>query len=69
MSNKKGDGDMNTKLKERRIKLGFTQVQIAEKANISGRAYQNYESGERVPNVQTAKLIAKALKTTVDEIF
>jgi DNA-binding helix-turn-helix protein len=60
---------MNTKLKERRMKLGFTQVQIAEKASISERAYQNYENGEQVPNVQTAKLIAKALKSKVEDIF
>lgn len=44
-------------------------MKVAEKANISIRAYKYYESGERIPRVDTAKLIAKALNSTVDELF
>lgn len=60
---------MNTKLKEKREKTGLTQVEVAKKAGISARAYQNYEAEKRLPNVQTAKLIAKALNTTVEKLF
>ena len=60
---------MNIKLKETREKTGLTQVEVARKANITERAYQHYEYGERVPNVKTAILIAKALKTTVENLF
>lgn len=67
--NKKGDGGMNIKLKNAREKKGLTQVQVAEKANITVVAYQNYEAERRVPNVQTAKLIAKALNKKVEDLF
>ena len=60
---------MYTKLKRERQKTGLMQSEIAEKANISLRAYQYYESGQRVPDVNTAKLIAKALNTTVEKLF
>lgn len=46
------------------------QVEVAEKANITERSYQRYESGERVPSVYTAQLIAEALGVkNVNEIF
>jgi len=39
-------------LKERRIFLGMTQKQVAEKAGIPIQSYQRFESGER--NIMTA---------------
>lgn len=60
---------MNTKLKRKREKTGLTQAEVANKAKISLRAYQYYENGERVPDVLAAKLIAKALNSTVEELF
>lgn len=60
---------MYTKLKQRRQEIGLTQVEVAEKAEIKVRAYQNYEAGKRLPNVVTGKMIAKALKTTVKKLF
>ena len=61
---------MNTSvLKYRRKKFGFTQAELANKVKISILSYQRYESGERLPNVCTAQLIAKTLNTTVEELF
>lgn len=60
---------IDTKLKVIRKEKGLTQVEVAEKAKTPIRSYQNYEAGERVPNVHTAQLIAQALHTTVEEIF
>lgn len=60
---------MNTKLKTTRQKQGLTQIQVAEKANITTRQYQRYENGERMPKANTAKLIAKTLNSTVEELF
>lgn len=57
------------KLKETRKKAKLKQIEVAKATNISIRAYQNYEYGERVPDVYTAQLIAKALHTTVEELF
>lgn len=60
---------MYTILKKRREERGLTQVEIAKKAGISWRAYQTYEAGDRIPKADTAKLIAKALDSTVEELF
>lgn len=60
---------MNIKLQKTREKTGLTQVQVAIKANVSERSYQDYEAGRRVPNATTAILIAKALNSTVEELF
>ena len=60
---------MNINLKKAREKTSLTQVEIANKAGISVIAYQNYEAGRRVPNVAVAKLIAKALNSSVEELF
>ena len=60
---------MNTNLINARRNKGLTQVQVAEKANVSEVAYQRYESGERTPNVYVGQRIAKALNTKVEKIF
>lgn len=60
----------NIKLIKAREKIpGLTQVQVADKAGISERSYQDYEAGKRNPNAQTAILIAEALNSTVEELF
>ena len=60
-----------TKIKTVRLELQpcKTQAEIAKRAKITTRAYQRYESGERVPNAYTAVLLAKALNTTVEVLF
>ncbi len=59
----------NTKLIESRIKAGLTQVEVAKKANITERAYQNYELGMRIPKADVAVRIARAVKSTVEELY
>lgn len=58
-----------TKLKTTRNKIGLTQVEVAEKAQISTRRYQDYESGQYSKSIKTAILIAKALGSTVEDLF
>lgn len=58
-----------TKLKITRKKQGLTQEYIAEKAKITTANYQRIEYGKQIPKVDTAKLIAKALNSTVEELF
>ena len=53
-------------LKEKRLGIGLTQVQIAQKVGITERCYQRYEADTksndyREPNVRTAIKIADAL--------
>lgn len=69
MLNKKGTVNLNKKLKNRREESGLTQVQVAEKACITGRNYQRIERGIQTPKSTTAQLIAKALNSTVEELF
>ena len=38
---------MHTVLKEKRLILGMTQKQVADKANLVLQQYQKFESGER----------------------
>lgn len=51
------------RLREMRMKKGFTQPQIAEKVGVGLRSYQRYEAENgRNPDVLTALGIANALQ-------
>lgn len=60
---------MITKLKLRREKLQLTQKQVAERSRLVESTYQRYEYGMVIPSVTMAIQIAKALETTVEELF
>ena len=60
---------MSTKLKTTRQSKGLTQVQVAEKAKVSIRRYQDYEAGKYAKSIKTAIEIAKTLNSTVEELF
>lgn len=56
-------------IKNKRQSLQMTQEHVAKESNITLRQYQRYEQGESVPKVSTAKLVAQALNSTVEELF
>lgn len=60
---------MKNNLKNIREKKGFTQVQVAEKAQMTERGYQYIEAGQRLPNIATAQRLAHVLNATVEEMF
>ena len=60
---------MNKELKAAREKSGKTQAQVAEEAKISESQYQNIEYGKSDPSVRKAILIARFLKSKVDDLF
>lgn len=61
---------IDTELKKIRVQKKITQSKIAKESNISIMSYQRYETGERIPNVHTAQLIAKVLGIeNVKDIF
>lgn len=67
--NKKGTVRLNKKIKQIRVKMGLTQVQVASAAGISETSYQRIEYGNQQPSLRTAILIAKILNSTVEELF
>lgn len=60
---------MKNTLKTHREKLKMTQQEVAKRAGVSLRAYQNYEQQLRTPDVYQAKKIAKILKTDINKLF
>lgn len=60
---------MNVKLRAAREQSGKTQAQVAKDAGIKEQSYQKYEYDKSTPNVRTAIRIARAVESTVEEIF
>lgn len=57
------------KLKQAREALGKSKVAVAREAGITRMAYFRYEKGLRFPKVESAMKIAKALDSTVEELW
>lgn len=57
------------RIKEHRLKHGFTQADLAEQANITRIALGNYERGERIPTIDIFARIAMALNASIDELM
>lgn len=64
--------DMHTLLRERRVILGLTQKQVADKANVVLQQYQKFESGERnimTSSFQLACRIIEALELDITKFY
>lgn len=46
------------RLKQVRASLGLNQLEMSERLCVKGRAYQNYESGERLPQAESLQAIS-----------
>lgn len=60
---------MINKLKKLRLIAGLTQNYISHKVGLHPRNYQKIEQGKHLPRVDRALTLAKALNTTVEELF
>ena len=60
---------MKNKIKECRTKLNLTQDQLARKAKVRRETIVFLEQGKYNPSLQLAHDVAKALKTTIDDLF
>ena len=56
-------------LRKTREALGKSKTEIAKETGIARLSYFRYETGEREPDVWTAIRIAKALDSTVEELW
>lgn len=56
-------------LKKARLTLGLTQIQLANKLNMSPSTIGMYEQGRRKPNIESLKKLCTALNISVDELL
>ena len=61
--------ETDSKLREWRKYRRMTQVELAEAAKLSQAAIATIESGKRVPHMDTARKLARALKCDIDDLF
>lgn len=59
---------VNNRIKKLRIEKGYSQEQLAEKANVSIRTVQRLEAGNDA-SISTLSLIAGALDVEVNDLF
>lgn len=60
---------MRTRIKEFRAKYDLTQEDLANMVNVRRETIVFLEKGKYNPSLKLAHDIAKALKTTIDELF
>ncbi len=60
---------MKTRIKEFRARYNLTQEDLARKVGVRRETIVFLEKGKYNPSLQLAYAIAKALKTTIDELF
>ena len=56
-------------LRRLRTDHDYTQTQIAERLNISRQAYSNYETGNRIPDLDILIRIADIYHVTLEELI
>ena len=52
----------------RRIALGMTQTQLAEKIGVAYQTVQKFENNTRKPNPETFVMLARVLGTTCEKL-
>ena len=57
------------RLKERRVELGLTQAELAERVGVTRKTVNTIENQVFVPSTILALKLARALKMPVEELF
>lgn len=52
-----------------RAKLRISQLELAEKVNVSRQTIHSIERGKKIPSVELAMKIAKCFNVTIEDIF
>ena len=60
---------MRTRIKELRARYNMTQEDLAKRVGVRRETILFIEKGEYNPSLNLAHAIAKALKTSIDELF
>ncbi len=64
-----GDNMLNDNIKYYRKKLGLTQVELAEKLNVSQSTITSWENGNRRPDLDFLPILAQLFGISVDELL
>lgn len=59
----------NKRLREIRMKRGYTQQKLSESVDIALRTYQCYETGTRTPNYSVLIKLADVLEVSIDYLL
>ncbi len=62
-------GCFETRIKEFRVRRGWTQEQLATEVGVSRETVIYLEKGKYNPSLKLAFRIAKALMSSIDELF
>jgi putative transcriptional regulator len=60
---------IRTRMKEFRARLGLTQEQLADKVHVRRETIVFIEKGDYNPSLNLAHDLAKALNSTIEELF
>lgn len=61
--------ELHEKLKELRVRKGYSQAYVAEKLNITRQAISKWENGWTYPDVDNLKLLSTLYGVTTDELL
>ena len=61
--------DFGERISMLRKKQGLTQLQLAEKLNVSNKTISRWETGEGYPDISVLSALAQHLHVTVDELL
>ncbi|MDQ0204956.1 helix-turn-helix transcriptional regulator [Pectinatus haikarae] len=56
-------------IEEKRIKLGFTQKQLADKIGVDRTTVGKWELGISIPRVEKLLMLAKILNCSIEDIY
>ena len=56
-------------IKKKRIEIGMTQKELAEKLNLSRATVAMWENGTSLPTADKLPKLARVLGCTIDELF
>lgn len=65
----RGDGRVKTRIKEFRAKAGMTQEELARQVGVRRETIVFLEKGKYNPSLKLAYRVAKALDSTIEEVF
>ena len=61
--------NINALLKERRKEKGLTQLQLAEKLNVTDKAISRWETGKNYPDIEIFESLSNILDVSVSELL